>query len=171
MGGRKKRRPPWNRVDRAPMPWHESALTSDGSLLARRGCDRGSMERMDRSDAKRVTGTVPLGPPDWRAINWRKVARSVRRLQARIATAMGEGRRGKGHALRRAMVITSATVIMQPPASDKARGVVAVVVGVVAAAAASDRGVAQTAAGGSGQRSAPPPWCHRSGGCDSGARR
>ncbi len=59
------------------------------------------MGLMDRSDAEGVTGTVPQGPPDWHAINWRKVARSVRRLQARIAKAMGEGRRGKVHALRR----------------------------------------------------------------------
>ena len=59
------------------------------------------MGLMDRSDAKCVTGTVPQGPPDWDAINWRKVARSVHRLQARIAKAMREGKRGKVHALQR----------------------------------------------------------------------
>ncbi len=36
MGGRKKRRPSCNGVDRGPMPWHESALTSDWSLVAKR---------------------------------------------------------------------------------------------------------------------------------------
>ena len=40
MGGRKKRRPSCNGVDRGPMPWHESALTSDWSLVAKRGFDR-----------------------------------------------------------------------------------------------------------------------------------
>ena len=59
------------------------------------------MGLMDRSDAECVTGTVPQGSPDWHAINWRKVDRSVRRLQARNAKAMGEGRRGKVHALQR----------------------------------------------------------------------
>jgi RNA-directed DNA polymerase len=38
---------------------------------------------------------------DWHAISWRKVFRSVRRLQIRIAEAMRRGRRGKVHALRR----------------------------------------------------------------------
>ena len=56
---------------------------------------------MDRSSAKCVTGTVPHGPPDWDAIEWRKVFRSGRRLQSRIAKAMREGRRGKVHALQR----------------------------------------------------------------------
>ncbi len=56
---------------------------------------------MDRSNAKCVTGTVPHGPPDWDAIEWRKVFRSGRRLQSRIAKAMREGRRGKVHALQR----------------------------------------------------------------------
>ena len=56
---------------------------------------------MDRSDAKCATGTVPQGPPDWDAIKWRTVFRSVHRLQSRIAKAMQEGRRGKVHALQR----------------------------------------------------------------------
>ena len=48
-----------------------------------------------------VTGTLPHGPWDWHAINWRKVLRSVRRLHIRIAEAMRCGKRGKVHALRR----------------------------------------------------------------------
>jgi RNA-directed DNA polymerase len=48
-----------------------------------------------------VTGTLPHGPVDWHAINWRKVFQSVRRLQIRIAEAMRHGRRSKVHALRR----------------------------------------------------------------------
>ena len=46
------------------------------------------MELMDRSDVYCVTGTVPQGPLDWDAINWRQVERSVRGLQVRIAKAM-----------------------------------------------------------------------------------
>jgi RNA-directed DNA polymerase len=59
------------------------------------------MELMDRSDAQGIAGTVLLGPAQWPAINWRKVAGSVHRLQARIAKATREGRRGKAHALQR----------------------------------------------------------------------
>ncbi len=36
MGGRKKRMPSCNGVDKGPIPWHESALTSDWSFVARR---------------------------------------------------------------------------------------------------------------------------------------
>ena len=56
---------------------------------------------MDWSNVVSVTGTLPHGPLDWHAISWRKVFRSVRRLQIRIAEAMRRGRRGKVHALRR----------------------------------------------------------------------
>ena len=38
---------------------------------------------------------------DWQAINWPKVHRAVRRLQARIVKATQEGRRGKVKALQR----------------------------------------------------------------------
>jgi RNA-directed DNA polymerase len=61
------------------------------------------MELMDRSGAQRVTGTVPQGPPDWDAIKWRTVFRSVHRLQSRIAKAVREGKRGKVHALQRVL--------------------------------------------------------------------
>jgi len=56
---------------------------------------------MDWSNVMNVTGTLPHGPWNWHAINWRKVMRSVRRLQIRIAEAMRRGKRGKVHALRR----------------------------------------------------------------------
>ncbi|MFC7441744.1 reverse transcriptase N-terminal domain-containing protein [Laceyella putida] len=38
---------------------------------------------------------------DWHAINWQKVHRNVRRLQARIVKATQEGRWGKVKALQR----------------------------------------------------------------------
>ncbi len=87
MGGRKKRMPSCNGVDRGPIPCHESEQTSGWSFSASRRLDRWQMELMDRCDAKCVTGTVPRGPIDWYAINWRKVERFVRRLQTRIAKA------------------------------------------------------------------------------------
>ena len=36
MGGRKKRMPSCNGADKGPIPWYESALTSDWSFVARR---------------------------------------------------------------------------------------------------------------------------------------
>src|SRR5262249_3694705 len=45
------------------------------------------------------TGAAPHAPPDWHAIPWRKVWRTVRRLQARIVQAVREGRWGKVQAL------------------------------------------------------------------------
>jgi RNA-directed DNA polymerase len=82
------------------------------------------MELMDRSDAKRVTGTVPQGPPDWHAIRWRKVERSVSRLQTRIAKAMREGKRGKVHALRRILTrsLGAACVAVRRVTTNKGKG-------------------------------------------------
>ena len=70
------------------------------------------MELMDRSGAQCATGTAPQGLPDWNAINWRQVGRSVHRLQARIAKAMREGRRGKVHALRRILTRSQGAACM-----------------------------------------------------------
>jgi len=47
------------------------------------------------SAAATLAGAAPRRAPDWHAINWRKVWRSVRRLQARIVKATQEGRWGK----------------------------------------------------------------------------
>ncbi len=51
------------------------------------------------SAAQEPAGATPRGPTDWHAINWRRVYRTVRRLQARIVKALREGRWGKVHAL------------------------------------------------------------------------
>jgi RNA-directed DNA polymerase len=44
-------------------------------------------------------GATPGSAPDWHCIDWKKVQRTVRRLQARIVKAVREGRWGKVKAL------------------------------------------------------------------------
>ena len=42
--------------------------------------------------AEKVAGAAPDGKVDWHAINWRKIHRNVKRLQARIVKAMQAGK-------------------------------------------------------------------------------
>src|SRR5919199_2111544 len=51
------------------------------------------------SAAATLAGAAPRRAVDWHAINWRKVYRTVRRLQARIVKAIQQGRWGKVRAL------------------------------------------------------------------------
>jgi RNA-directed DNA polymerase len=51
------------------------------------------------SAAATLAGAAPDLVPGWHSINWRKVGRNVRRLQARIVKAVQEGRWGKVQAL------------------------------------------------------------------------
>ena len=51
------------------------------------------------SAAATLAGAAPDLVPGWHAINWRKVWRNVRRLQARIVKAIQEGRWNKVRAL------------------------------------------------------------------------
>jgi RNA-directed DNA polymerase len=51
------------------------------------------------SAAATLAGATPHGTPDWHSIPWKKVLRTVRRLQARIVKALQEGRWGKVKAL------------------------------------------------------------------------
>ncbi len=51
------------------------------------------------SAAATLAGAAPRGTPDWHSIPWKKVLRTVRRLQARIVKALQEGRWGKVNAL------------------------------------------------------------------------
>ena len=51
------------------------------------------------SAAATLAGAAPRGTPDWHSIPWKKVLRTVRRLQARIVKALQEGRWGKVQAL------------------------------------------------------------------------
>jgi RNA-directed DNA polymerase len=51
------------------------------------------------SAAEMLAGAAPGGAPDWHSIDWKKVYRTVRRLQARIVKAVRAGRWGKVKAL------------------------------------------------------------------------
>jgi RNA-directed DNA polymerase len=51
------------------------------------------------SAAEMLAGAAPGRKPDWHSIEWRKVWRTVRRLQARIVKAVAEGRWNKVKAL------------------------------------------------------------------------
>jgi RNA-directed DNA polymerase len=51
------------------------------------------------SAATKPAGAAPDTAPDWHSIDWNKVQRTVRRLQARIVKAVEEGRWGKVKAL------------------------------------------------------------------------
>jgi RNA-directed DNA polymerase len=51
------------------------------------------------SAAAKLAGAAPNGAPDWHSINWKKVWRTVRRLQARIVKAIQEGRWNKVQSL------------------------------------------------------------------------
>src|SRR3954466_10746096 len=51
------------------------------------------------SQATTPVGAAPDRVPDWHSIDWKKVYRTVRRLQARIVKAVREGRWNKVKAL------------------------------------------------------------------------
>jgi RNA-directed DNA polymerase len=51
------------------------------------------------SAAEMPAGAAPERTPDWHSIEWKKVWRTVRRLQARIVKAVAEGRWNKVKAL------------------------------------------------------------------------
>ena len=51
------------------------------------------------SAAEMLAGAAPERAPDWHSIDWKKVWRTVRRLQARIVKAVAEGRWNKVKAL------------------------------------------------------------------------
>src|SRR4051794_20071334 len=80
-------------------PHRESGLTSLGCSVTRepRPTDQGRQAEM--SAAAMLAGAAPRRTPDWHSIDWRKVWRTVRRLQARIVKAVAEGRWNKVKAL------------------------------------------------------------------------
>src|SRR6187397_317286 len=51
------------------------------------------------SAAEMPAGAAPGRTPDWHSIEWEKVWRTVRRLQARIVKAVAEGRWNRAKAL------------------------------------------------------------------------
>src|SRR6516162_9462125 len=80
-------------------PRRESGLTSLGCSVTRepRPTDQG--RQADMSAAEMPAGAAPERTPDWHSINWKKVWRTVRRLQARIVKAVAERRWNKVKAL------------------------------------------------------------------------
>jgi RNA-directed DNA polymerase len=77
----------------------ESGQTSAWSLITR---EFGKSLQAGRQMTAVITlaGAPTYRAVDWNSINWKKVNRNVRRLQARIVKAMGEGRWGKVKALQ-----------------------------------------------------------------------
>ena len=59
-------------------------------LLSRENLDQLTPRgQADMSQAATLAGAAPGHAPDWHSINWKKVWRTVRRLQARIAVIRG----------------------------------------------------------------------------------
>src|SRR5262249_31349239 len=81
------------------IPALERELTSLGSSLTRKPWPTDQGSKADMSAALQLAGAAPDPGVDWHSINWKKVYRTVRRLQARIVKAVREGRWNKVKAL------------------------------------------------------------------------
>jgi RNA-directed DNA polymerase len=77
----------------------ESGQTSIGSLITREFGQ--PTKEATQMSAACLAGAASHYTMDWQAIDWPKVYRMVRRLQARIVKAEQAGRRGKVNALQR----------------------------------------------------------------------
>ena len=100
QGCRKKRMPSCNRADTGlNVTRHESEPTSDRSFVARELVEPSCKGREQREALD--AGALPAWQKDWTAIDWRAIFGKVRRLQVRIAKAVGEKRWGKVHFLQR----------------------------------------------------------------------
>src|SRR5437588_5543439 len=84
---------------RTTFPRRESGLTSLGCSVTREPRPTDSGGQADMSAAEMLAGAAPERTPDWHSIEWKKVWRTVRRLQARIVKAVAEGRWNKVKAL------------------------------------------------------------------------
>jgi RNA-directed DNA polymerase len=86
------------------VPYPKGELTSIRSFITRELGkpikEEKQMTVNTAADAARVTGAASHPTLEWHAINWQKVHRNVRRLQARIVKAMQAGRWGKVKALQ-----------------------------------------------------------------------
>src|SRR5215470_10999292 len=80
-------------------PRRESGLTSLGCSVTREPRPTDSGRQADMSAAEMPAGAAPERRPDWHSIDWKKVWRTVRRLQARIVKAVAQGRWNKVKAL------------------------------------------------------------------------
>src|SRR5437762_8891599 len=81
------------------MPSRESGLTSLWCFLTREPGQPTPRSDADMSQAATLAGAVPDSAVCWHSINWNKVHRAVRRLQARIVKAVREGKWHKVKAL------------------------------------------------------------------------
>src|SRR6516162_11716819 len=100
--GASQRRPVMGRIGVEPpgeITPPERGPTSLGSSITREPWPTDSGGKADRSQAATPAGAAPGHEPDWNFINWKKVWRTVRRLQARIVKAAREGRWNKVKAL------------------------------------------------------------------------
>src|SRR2546423_11401558 len=100
--GTSERRPVMGRTGVEPpgdITPRESGQTSLGSSVTREPWPTDSGGEADLSAGQTPAGAAPGLAPDWHSIDWRKVWRNVRRLQARIVKAVREGRWGKVRAL------------------------------------------------------------------------
>ncbi len=77
----------------------EREPTSPGFSVTREPRPTDSGGKADLSRAATPAGAAPGHAPDWNSVNWKKVWRTVRRLQARIVKAVREGRWNKVKAL------------------------------------------------------------------------
>src|SRR5215475_1357254 len=80
-------------------PCCESGLTSLGCSVTREPRLTDSGRQAEMSAAEMPAGAAPGRAPDWHSLEWEKVWRTVRRLQARIVKAVAEGRWNKVKAL------------------------------------------------------------------------
>jgi hypothetical protein len=77
----------------------ETGLTSPWSSVTREPWPTDLGRKADMSAAATLAGAPPRVATDWHSINWKKVYRNVRRLQARIVKALREGKWNKVKAL------------------------------------------------------------------------
>src|SRR5947209_7537973 len=80
-------------------PRRESGLTSLGCSVTREPRPTDSGRQADMAAAEMLAGAAPERTPDWHSIDWKKVWRTVRRLQVRIVKAVAQGRWNKVKAL------------------------------------------------------------------------
>src|SRR5271166_514072 len=80
-------------------PRRESGPTSLRCSVTREPWPTDSGRQADMSAAEMPAGAAPDQTPDWHSINWSKVWRTVRRIQARIVKAVAAGRWNKVKAL------------------------------------------------------------------------
>src|SRR3954453_7014295 len=94
-GGESQCRPVIDRIGVEPqgdITPPEREQTSLGSSVTREPWPTDSGGKADLSAAAMLAGAAPGLANDWHSIDWKKVHRNVRRLQARIVKAVREGR-------------------------------------------------------------------------------